>query len=66
MRPPAAVSATAMVSLRDFRRAVTSSRIDWRAEGGKSLVVDVDIFAVKRGFGVFDWNEDAVRVGGSS
>ena len=41
MRPPAAVSAMLMVSPRDLRRDVTSSRIGWMALGGKSGTDDV-------------------------
>ena len=41
MRPPAAVSAMLMVSPRDLRRDVTSSRIGRMALGGKSGVDDV-------------------------
>ena len=41
MRPPAAVSAMLMVSPRDLRRDVTSSRIGRMALGGKSGTDDV-------------------------
>lgn len=44
-RPPAAVSAMAMVSERDFRRSVTSVRRARRLGGGKASA-DVVIFAV--------------------
>ena len=41
MRPPAAVSAILIVSPRDLRRDVTSSRIRRMALGGKSVTDDV-------------------------
>lgn len=41
MRPPAAVSAMLMVSPRDLRRDVTSSKIGRIALGGKSGTDDV-------------------------
>ena len=43
IRPPAAVSAMLMVSPRDLRREVTSSRIGRMALGGKSETDDVDM-----------------------
>ena len=43
IRPPAAVSAMLMVSPRDLRREVTSSKIGRMALGGKSETDDVDM-----------------------
>lgn len=43
IRPPAAVSAMLMVSPRDLRREVTSSKIDRMALGGKSEIDEVDM-----------------------
>lgn len=50
MRPPAAVSAMLMVSPRDLRRDVTSSRIGRMALGGKSEAANVlDMLRCARG-----------------
>ena len=43
IRPPAAVSAMLMVSPRDLRREVTSSKIGRMALGGKSETDEVDM-----------------------
>lgn len=51
IRPPAAVSAMLMVSPRDLRRDVTSSRIGRMALGGKSETdVVVAILRCARGY----------------
>ena len=48
MRPPAAVSAMEIVSWRDLRRVVTSSRISLSSAGGK-LGVDIVVAVLVSG-----------------